>query len=121
MPRSSRLEKELISSNSFNSSSIAYNNGDQLSFAHNWDRFDPQLDFYLFSAWVNCQIPQAGWEQGEKALLNTQVTIWVDLQSVHLIVSKTGLSLNAKSGKQSKFVLNSNNWLVSVQGFRGVR
>ncbi len=103
----------------FRSQLLPYLNGASSSFTHNWADFDPATDWHQVQAWAVCQIAQAGWQLGERVLLNgRRATASVDATQISVQVGANGIQVGRKDGNLNDFNLSPNNWLIYVEAER---
>ena len=104
----------------YRSPELNYINGSSIVFAHGWNNFDPNTEFYQAQAWAVCIVNQNGWTAGERIKVERRATISIDDTNIYLQVGANGISSTRKNGNLNEFSLNANNWQIYVTAIRRV-
>ena len=114
-------EKLLVPYETFVSTSLPYIDGAELVFIHNWNNFNPQIDYYQVQGWALCVQDQSGWTVGDRILLNNVGTaLAVDNTSITIKIRKQGIISIEKTAKTGEFNLISSRWQIYVAGLRQI-
>lgn len=114
-------EKPLIPFRTFRSAELPYVNGGLVNFTLPWDNFNPATDFYQVQVYGLCTQSQAGYQVGDRVLLNgRRCTATVTSTAIVVRVGGNGISIGRQNGNLNEVSLNSGRWLIYVQAFSSI-
>lgn len=112
-------ELRLVPYETYRSNEVTYVNGTEVIFTHGWANLDPITDWYLVQPWAVCIQGQAGWQAGERVLLNgRRCTVSVTATEILVQIGANGINIGRKNGTLNEFNLNPARWLIYVRGIR---